>query len=242
MSLSARYRHASACTGNELHDMSEFESLHHLISDYGYAAVGFVVGVESMGVPVPGETTLVASAIYASRHPDLHIAGVIAAAAAGAILGDNVGYWLGREFGYPLLMRYGRYVGLSQTRIKLGQYLFLRHGGKVVFFGRFIAVLRVLAAFLAGVNRMEWSSFLIANAAGGILWSLVYGLGAYLFGAALFHARAPVTVGLAIAAVVIVVLAMRYVRAHEAELERQAEQALPGPLRPVDWSRATRRD
>jgi len=216
-------------------------SLHDLISHYGYAAVGVVVGLESMGLPVPGETTLVASAIYAATHPDLRISGVIAAAAIGAVLGDNVGYWLGREFGYPLLMRYGRYVGLDEKRIKLGQYLFMRHGGKVVFFGRFVAVLRVLAAFLAGVNRMEWRSFLIANTAGGILWSLVYGLGAYLFGAALFHAHMPVTVGLVAIALVLVILAMRYVRAHETELERQAEQALPGPLRPVDWSRNARR-
>src|SRR5262249_61596945 len=133
-------------------------------------------------------------AICASRHSDLHIFGVIAAAALGAILGDNVGYWLGREFGYPLLLRYGRYVGLTETRIKLGQYLFLRHGGKVVFFGRFIAVLRVLAAFLAGVNRMEWRTFLVANAAGGVLWSLVYGLGAYMFGTPLLHAAPPVPI------------------------------------------------
>src|ERR1043166_6761117 len=157
-----------------------------LISHYGYAAVGRVVGLESMGIPLPGETMLVLSAIYAATHSDLHIAGVIAAAAIGAILGDNVGYWLGRELGYPLLQRYGRYVGFSETRIKLWQYLFLRHGGKVVFFGRFVAVLRVLAAFLAGASPREGKSFLIANATGGVLWSLVYGLGAYLFGATLF--------------------------------------------------------
>src|SRR5262249_15371812 len=130
--------------------------LGHLISQYGYAAVAVIVGLESMGIPLPGETVLVLSAVYAGTHSDLHIAGVVAAAALGAILGDNAGYWLGREFGYPLLLRYGRYVRLTETRIKLGQYLFLRHGGKMVFFGRFIAVLRMLAAFLAGVNRMEW--------------------------------------------------------------------------------------
>ena len=220
--------------------MPELASLHHLIVHYGYAAVGLIVAIESMGIPAPCETALVVSAIYAASHPDLHIAGVIGAAAVGAILGDNVGYWLGREFGYPLLLRYGRYVGLTETRIKLGQYLFLRHGGMVVFFGRFIAVLRVLAAFLAGVNRMEWRSFLIANASGGILWSLVYGLGAYFFGATLFHAQRPVTIALVIVGVLIVVVAMRYVRAHEAELERRAEQVLPGPLRPVDWSRLRR--
>jgi membrane protein DedA with SNARE-associated domain len=147
--------------------------LGYLISHYGYAAVGVVIGLESMGIPLPGETMLVLAAIYAATHSDLQISGVIGAAALGAILGDNVGYWLGREFGYPLLLRYGRYLGVSETRIKLGQYLFLRHGGKVVFFGRFIAVLRVLAAFLAGVNRMEWKSFLIANATGGVVWSTV---------------------------------------------------------------------
>jgi membrane protein DedA with SNARE-associated domain len=211
--------------------------LGYLISHYGYAAVGIVIGLESMGIPLPGETMLVLSAIYASAHADLHIGGVIAAAAIGAILGDNVGYWLGREFGYPLLLRYGRYVGLSETRIKLGQYLFLRHGGKVVFFGRFVAVLRVLAAFLAGVNRMEWKSFLLANAAGGVLWSMVYGFGAYLFGATLFRSHKPVTIVLVILGIVIVAVALRYVRGHEAELERQAELALPGPLRPVDWRR-----
>jgi membrane protein DedA with SNARE-associated domain len=211
--------------------------LEPLISRYGYAAVGIVVGLESMGIPLPGETMLVLSAIYAATHADLHISGVIAAAATGAILGDNVGYWLGREFGYPLLLRYGRYVGVSETRIKLGQYLFLRHGGKVVFFGRFIAVLRVLAAFLAGVNRMEWKSFLIANATGGVLWSVVYGVGAYLFGATLFHAQTPVTLALVIIGLIVVAVALRYVRGHEAELERQAELALPGPLRPVDWRR-----
>jgi membrane protein DedA with SNARE-associated domain len=214
--------------------------LGHLISHYGYPAIAAVVGLESMGVPLPGETMLVLSAVYAATHSDLNIAGVIGAAAFGAIVGDNVGYWLGREFGYPLLLRYGRYVRLTESRIKLGQYMFLRHGGKVVFFGRFIAVLRVLAAFLAGVNRMEWRSFFIANAAGGVLWSLVYGLGAYTFGTALLHTARPVTIALVIAGFVIVLLAMRYVRSHEVELERRAELALPGPLRPVDWRRRGR--
>jgi membrane protein DedA with SNARE-associated domain len=214
--------------------MHELGSLHQLMSQYGYGAVGVVVALESMGVPLPGETMLVLSAIYASTHPDLHVAGVIAAAAVGAILGDNVGYWIGREFGYRLLLRYGRYVGLTETRIKLGQYLFLHHGGKVVFFGRFIAVLRVLAAVLAGVNRMEWRSFLIANAAGGVLWSLVYGVGAYSFGTAVFHAAKPLAIVLVVVALIIIILAMRYVRAHEVELERRAEEELPGPLRPPD--------
>jgi membrane protein DedA with SNARE-associated domain len=212
------------------------ETLHRLISSYGYWAVGAVVAVESMGIPLPGETMLIIASIYAGTHAGLDVWGVIAAAATGAILGDNVGYWLGREFGYPLLLRYGRTIGLSDARIKLGQYLFMRHGGKVVFFGRFIAVLRVLAAFLAGVNRMEWRRFLLANASGGIVWATVYGLGAYTFGTALSHLHGPIGIGLLIIAAILIVLVLRYVRSHEAELERQAELALPGPLKPVDWS------
>ncbi len=207
-----------------------------LISSYGYLAIGLVVGLESMGLPLPGETILLLGALYAGTHHDLNIWGVIAVAATGAILGDNVGYWLGRELGYPLLLRFGRYVGLSDARIKLGQYLFLRHGGKVVFFGRFVAVLRILAALLAGMNRMDWRGFLIANSLGGILWASIYGLGAYSLGAALFHARGPLGISLVISAVIVIVLAARYVRLHESELQRQAERALPGPLRPPDWS------
>jgi membrane protein DedA with SNARE-associated domain len=217
------------------------EHLHELIATYGYWAVGVIVALESAGIPLPGETTLVISALFGTQH-GLNIWGVIGAAAAGAIVGDNVGYWLGRELGYPLLMRYGRYVGLSDGRIKLGQYLFLRYGGSVVFFGRFIAVLRVLAAFLAGANRMPWRGFFVANAAGGVLWALIFGLGAYTFGAALKYVHGPVAIGLLIVAVVVVVLAVLYVRTHEAQLQRQAELALPGPLRPVDWARGRPRD
>jgi membrane protein DedA with SNARE-associated domain len=106
------------------------QNLHELIATYGYWAVGIIIGLESMGLPLPGETTLVLSALYAHKH--LNIWGVIGSAATGAFLGDNVGYWIGREFGYPLLLRYRRYIGLSEEKIKLGQYLFLRHGGKVV--------------------------------------------------------------------------------------------------------------
>jgi len=129
------------------------ENLQYLISTYGYWAVGGIVGLESLGLPLPGETALVVAALYAGSHHDLNIGGIIAAAVTGAVLGDNVGYWLGREFGYRFLRRYGRYIGLSDARIKLGQYLFFRHGGKVVFFGRFVAILRILAAFLAGPTR-----------------------------------------------------------------------------------------
>jgi membrane protein DedA with SNARE-associated domain len=215
------------------------EYLTHLIATYGYVAIALIIGLESMGLPLPGESALVLAALYAGRH-DQSISGVVAAAATGAILGDNIGYWIGREFGYRLLLRYGGAIGLSESKIKLGQYLFLRHGGKVVFFGRFVAVLRVLAAFLAGVNRMDWGRFLLANAAGGILWASIVGFGAYALGRAVLKATGPLGIGLVFAGVAIVVGVLLFARSHEAELEARAEQALPGPLRPVHRVRTRR--
>ncbi len=115
----------------------------HAVGSYGYGAVAIAVGIESIGVPFPGETTLIAAAIYAGTTHHLSIILVVAAAAFGAILGDNVGFWLGRQFGFPLLLRFGPAIRITPRRIKLGQYLFLRYGGAVVFFGRFVAVLRL---------------------------------------------------------------------------------------------------
>jgi len=152
--------------------------LTHLLVTYGYWAVLLFVAIESTGIPFPGETMLLVAAIAAGTTHQLSIAFVIMAAASGAILGDNLGFWVGREGGYRLLRRYGRYIRLEERRLKLGQYLFLRHGGKVVFFGRFVAVLRAWAAFLAGTNRMRWPRFLLFNALGGIIWATLYGLGA----------------------------------------------------------------
>ena len=204
--------------------------LRHLIHQYGHWAIGIIVGLESMGLPLPGETALVLGALYAGTHHDLNIWAVIGSAAAGAIIGDNIGYAIGRTFGYALLLRFGPYIGASEKRIKLGHYLFMRHGTKVVFFGRFVAVLRILAAFLAGVNGMEWRRFLIANAAGGIVWSAAYGLAAYMFGTAVLHVRGPVGLSFLSLGVAVILAALWYVRRHEAALEVEAERALPGPL------------
>src|SRR5205085_8045148 len=105
----------------------------HLLTTYGYLAVLIFVGIESIGIPFPGETMLLVAAIYAGTTHRLFILLVIVAAASGAILGDNIGFWIGREGGYRLLRRYGRYIRLDERKLKLGQYLFMRHGGKVVF-------------------------------------------------------------------------------------------------------------
>jgi membrane protein DedA with SNARE-associated domain len=201
------------------------------VSKYGYWALVLIIGGESMGLPLPGETMLVTAAIIAGSTHELNIVWVIAAAVAGGIMGDNLGYLLGRAFGHPLLLRYGRHLGLTDARIKLGQFLFDRHGGSVVFFGRFIAVLRAAAAVLAGVNYMPWHRFVVFNAAGAVAWATLYGMGAYLFGRQIERFTTPV----ALAAILIVVggavVVMRFVARHEAALTAAAEQAFPGPLR-----------
>ena len=162
-----------------------------LVVHHGYWAVFLVVMLESTGLPLPGETALVLAAAYAGATGHLSIAYVIVAAIAGAIIGDNIGYWIGRRVGARLLPRWGQYIGLTPNRLVLGEYLFERHGGKIVFFGRFIALLRVFAAFLAGLNKYAWRSFLIFNASGAVVWVLVFGIGAYLFGDAMTRFSGP---------------------------------------------------
>src|SRR5258706_7858552 len=150
-----------------------------LLTTYGYWAVFAGIAIESTGIPFPGETMLLMATIYAGTTHQLAPVLIIAAAAGGAILGDNLGFWVGREGGYRLLRRYGHLVRLNERKLKLGLYLFRRHGGKGVFFGRFVAVLRMWAAFLAGTNRMAWPRFLLFNAVSGILWACLVGLGGY---------------------------------------------------------------
>lgn len=204
--------------------------LSDLIATHGYWLVAMVVALESMGLPLPGETMLVTAGIYAGTTHKLDLAVLIAAAAFGAIAGDNVGFWVGRQYGYRFLLRHGERVGLTSRRIKLGQFVFNRHGGKVVFFGRFIALLRVLAALLAGINCMQWSRFLFFNAVGGTVWAAVFGLGAYTFGEQVHRLSRPFAVASFVAALLGVVGGMRFVRRHEAALADEAERALPGPL------------
>ena len=209
--------------------MSVFHYFHEFVATYGYFAVFLVVAAESAGIPLPGETTLVSAAIFAGQGT-LDIKGVIACAALGAILGDNAGYWVGREYGFPIVLKYGRYLHLDEPRLKLGQYLFQRHGGKIVFFGRFVALLRAFAALLAGINHLSWPRFFTFNALGGIVWASLFGFGGYFLGKAFEHYARPVGVAALIAAVIGAFAAQRFIAHHEKTLIAQAEAALPGPL------------
>lgn len=205
------------------------DELHHLFQTYGVWTVALIVGLESLGLPVPGEAVLIVASVYAATH-DGNIAMVIAAATVGAIIGDNIGYMIGREFGYRIVLKFGAYVGLTEGRIKLGQYLFQKYGGTVVFFGRFFAILRFLAAFLAGVNQLAWPRFLVANALGGLVWASIVGISAYTFGRSIHEIQGPAgVIGITIALVILIAVFI-YLKRHEAELQARAEASLPGPL------------
>jgi membrane protein DedA with SNARE-associated domain len=204
--------------------------LYGWLTSLGYLAVALFVGLESLGIPLPGETMLITAAAFAAATHRLSIVGVIAAAIAGAIVGDNIGFGIGWFGGYPLLRRFGRYVRLDEPKLKVGRYIFMRQGSKVVFFGRFVAVLRTYAAFLAGTNRMHWIRFLIANALGGIVWATLYGVGAFKLAGAITKLSTPFEIGFAALAVVAIIASAIFVRTHIKRLEAVAEAALPGPL------------
>lgn len=174
--------------------------VHH----YGLLALFLIVMLESAGVPLPGETALVAAGVFAS-HGELNIAAVIIVATAAAIIGDNLGYWIGRTGGRSVLTRWT----VTSRTLPWAEGFFERHGPKTIFIGRFFSILRVTAAWMAGVSRMRWWTFFLWNAAGGICWALLVGLVAYLFGQAAADAIAKygliggaLIVGLALAGLV----------------------------------------
>ena len=205
-------------------------SIAHLIHVYGLLVVAGCIGLEGIGFPVPGETSLIiASAIAGNRH-DLNIVEVILTATAAATIGRVIGYYIGREFGYWLLLRYGCYWRLTESRIKLGQYLFLRHGGKIVIVAQFIPILRALAGILAGANRMPRGQFLLANVVGALLWATFFGVVAYSLGRQIENVATPMVWILGIAALIVIIIIGNFIRGHEVQLEAEAEKALPGPL------------
>jgi membrane protein DedA with SNARE-associated domain len=212
------------------HDCFMLPSVHHLIATYGYAGIALIIGLESMGIPLPGETILVSSAIYAGTTHNLNIVGVIAAATTGAVIGDNIGYVIGRYLGLPVVVRVGPRIGISEGKLKLGRYLFDRYGIAVVFFGRFVAVLRTLAAFLAGVNQMHWLYFFIANLTGGLFWAGTFGTAAYLLGHHIHRFAGPVGIVVLAVAAALLVFGVVLIRRHEARLEAEAVAAYPGPV------------
>lgn len=210
--------------------MSVSQLIGSIVTSVGYPAVFGLVGLESLGIPLPGETAVVAASIFAGNTHRLSPWLIFATAACGAVIGDNIGFWIGNRGGYRLARRYGPKVRLDERKLKVARYLFDRHGAKLVFFGRFVSVLRTYAAFLAGTTKMRWPRFVAANAAGGILWAVIYTSAGYFAGNALQHLSLTIDLVLGGVAALVIVLAVVQLRRRLAELTERAEKAHPGPL------------
>ncbi len=206
--------------------------VNHIISTWGYYAVFGLDALEGFGLFfVPGETALIAAAIYAGETQHLNIILVLLASFCGGILGDNFSFWVGREFGFPALRRWGHYIHINMQRLKFIQYLYLRHGKPIVFIGRFIMLLRAWESFLAGANAMPWREFAVVNTAAVFVWVCVWGLGAWGLGQASQGVLEIAGIVIFVVVCIIIIVGWIYFRRHEEELEARAEKALPGPLR-----------
>ena len=205
-------------------------SISHLLASYGYFALFALVALESLGIPLPGETILIAAGTYAGTSHKLSVWVIFVVAAAAAVIGDNIGFMIGKRGGYRLIRRYGHLVRFDEGKVKVARCIFDRHGGKVVFFGRFVSVLRTYAAFLAGANRMDRRKFLVYNASGGVLWAAIFSFASYAAGQALTRASGTITLVLAGVAVVAVLGAFLLIRHQSQRLMLLAEAAYPEPL------------
>ena len=170
----------------------------------GYAAVFALIAIETMGIPVPGETALIAAALLA-HDGQLDIVPLVALAAAAAIIGDNIGFAIGRHGGRRLLLGRGPLLHHRQRVVEVGEPFFERHGAKAVFLGRWISGLRIASAWLAGINRMPWPTFLFWNALGGIAWAASVGFAVFALGDVaekVISIAGPIAAGLAVAAAI----------------------------------------
>ncbi len=206
--------------------------LEGLLRDYGYPAIFAGILLESIGLPLPGESLMIAAALYAATTHRLDIFIIVPVAAVAAVCGDQIGYVIGRWVGYRALARWGRKIGLDDERLELGRFLFRRYGGRIVFAGRFVAILRTFAALLAGANRMPWHSFLLWNACGGIGWTCLYGFGAYLLGDAAKRLHGPLGIAMGVIGACALLAAVLFVKRNQERLiadARQEMQQAPAP-------------
>jgi len=198
--------------------------IEELVGSYGYLAVAGIVGGESMGLPLPGESVLIAAGAYAGATHHLSVAVVFLTAAVAAVVGDNVGFWVGRRFGPRLLAHAQRRGGARQRHLQAVLRLYARHGGSVVVVGRYVSVVRTYAAFGAGAAGMGAGRFVVLNAAGGTAWAAVFG-----FGSAALGATVGTTLTYALAGVALVAAAGTGLALSRRGRRRSARALVPDP-------------
>lgn len=197
----------------------------HVIETYGYLAVFLIVTIGCGGIPLPSVAILTAAAIYAGTTHNLNIWVVIAVATVASILGNTIGYGLGRRGGVPMLDRYGPRIGLTERRMQFGQYVFTKYAGRAVVLGRFLGPMRAWAGVLAGINGMPLGLFVRLSVISGVAWALIWGLGAYMVGDTNHQFSMP---GGAVTWAIIAVAAFIYLRRVLKRLSAEAEAAMGG--------------
>src|SRR5260221_5284635 len=218
--------------------LGETTKLAEFVSVYGIWLVAAFIALESVGIPLPAEAALIAAGFFAARTHHIDIWSLIAAGIVAAILGEVVGFWIGRRFGHQLLMRHGARLGFTEGRIRIGQWLFVRYGGRFVFIARFLPFLRNIAAVLAGTNSMAQHSFYFASATAAAAWIIGYGVAAYSFGEAFANLASPAAVILALSAILSILAASVLILRYERSLLAKAEREFPS--RSESGRRATR--
>jgi len=191
-------------------------SLEHFIRGYGVAAVTVILALEALGAPVPGETVLIFTAVLAGRG-DISLPSLLLFAWVGSVLGDNIGYAIGRKLGRAAVTGHGARIGLTAARFDAVERVFARYGAATVTMARFVNVLRQLNGIVAGTLGMEWQRFLVFNALGAALWVSVWVLGTYFFSEHIaVIAEVVRRFGMTIMVVVIVALVVLVQRRHDA--------------------------
>ena len=214
--------------------MQTLDYILSLIGQYGYLIVFVGVMLESIGVPLPGETILLASGFLVQQGA-LDLGDAIAFGILGAVIGDQIGYWVGREGGRPFVLRWGRYVLITPERLGRAERFFTRHGGKAVFLARFVAGLRVFGALVAGISRMHWRTFFFYNALGGATWATAAVLVGYLVGGSIdlveqWVGRASILLAILLALAIALYLGYHWVSTHPEQIRRVAERLSGGRL------------
>ena len=204
--------------------MDTVESILSLAAQYGYLIVFFGVMLESAGLPVPGETILVASGVL-TQQGHLDLGDAVLFGILGAVIGDQIGYWVGREGGRPFVLKWGRYVRITPERLARAEGFFARHGGKAVFLARFVTGLRVFGALVAGISRMHWRTFFFYNALGGAVWVATVVFAGYFLGGSIqvltrWMGRASVLLGILLALALAFYLSYRWASTHPERLKR----------------------
>ena len=199
--------------------------IEQLLHQYGYVAIFVVIAFENVGLPVPGETILVTSAIFAAETHELNIFAIVVVAIAACVAGSISGFAIGRWGENHFLHKIGPHIHLTEADLRLGQYLFRRYGSAVVLIARYVAVLRSLASLLAGANRMDSRRFVIFTSLGAAAWAATYGFGAYALGRRLAELSARAAVPIVAIVVLLVIAAIWLVHHNRSRLQREADRA-----------------